>query len=341
MNLLIITQKVDKDDPILGFFHRWIEEFALSGRCDKVSVICLQEGHHVLPDNVQVWSLGKESGRSKIKYLINFYKYIIVRRREYDSVFVHMNQIYVILGGLFWRLMRKKVGLWYAHGATSTSLKIASCFANNIFTSTESGFKLKSKKKNVVGQGIDTDLFNSNPSITRDKTILTVGRISKVKRNLEMLKIIKDSAFDLHIIGSTVTDLDEKYKNDLDLEIKNLNMQSRVKFIGNIQQSQLPEYYNRASIFLNLSQTASLDKTILEAMACETLVLTTNESADRILRGINYPFVVSDLSEVSTKIKEIEQLSLQQKQEIGKSLRAEVDKNHKISRLIKNVLAFY
>ena len=28
MNLLLITQKIDKDDPILGFFHRWVEEFA-------------------------------------------------------------------------------------------------------------------------------------------------------------------------------------------------------------------------------------------------------------------------------------------------------------------------
>lgn len=28
VKLLIITQKIDINDPILGFFHKWIEEFA-------------------------------------------------------------------------------------------------------------------------------------------------------------------------------------------------------------------------------------------------------------------------------------------------------------------------
>ena len=57
MRLLILTQKVDINDDILGFFHRWIEEFAK--RCEKVIVICLQEGRHDLPSNVKVLSLGK------------------------------------------------------------------------------------------------------------------------------------------------------------------------------------------------------------------------------------------------------------------------------------------
>jgi len=28
MKLLILTQKVDIDDDVLGFFHGWLEEFA-------------------------------------------------------------------------------------------------------------------------------------------------------------------------------------------------------------------------------------------------------------------------------------------------------------------------
>lgn len=59
MRLLIVTQKVDKNDPILGFFHRWIEEF--SKHCEKLTVICLQAGEFKLPANVTVLSLGKEN----------------------------------------------------------------------------------------------------------------------------------------------------------------------------------------------------------------------------------------------------------------------------------------
>jgi len=29
MKLLIITQAVDKNHPVLGFFHRWVEELAM------------------------------------------------------------------------------------------------------------------------------------------------------------------------------------------------------------------------------------------------------------------------------------------------------------------------
>src|SRR3989338_44123 len=62
MRILIVTQAVDSADSDLGFFHRWIEEFAK--RFERVIVICLKEGQHRLPENVSVYSLGKESGKA-------------------------------------------------------------------------------------------------------------------------------------------------------------------------------------------------------------------------------------------------------------------------------------
>ena len=90
MRLLIITQKVDKNDDILGFFHRWILEFAK--HYESVTVICLEEGDHDFYSvknakfrsknsaefsgtGIKVLSLGKEIGGSKISYIFNFYKY--------------------------------------------------------------------------------------------------------------------------------------------------------------------------------------------------------------------------------------------------------------------------
>src|SRR5690349_983344 len=101
MRLLIITQKVDSKDPILGFFHRWIVEFAKN--TTKVSVVCLSKGVFNLPSNVSVYSLGKERGGNRISYTYNFFRYIWTLRHEYDAVFVHMNPIYVLLGGFFWK----------------------------------------------------------------------------------------------------------------------------------------------------------------------------------------------------------------------------------------------
>ena len=64
MRLLICTQAVDVNDPILGFFVRWIEEFAK--HCEKVTVICLRKGEYTLPQNVHVHALRSRNklGRS-------------------------------------------------------------------------------------------------------------------------------------------------------------------------------------------------------------------------------------------------------------------------------------
>ena len=131
MKLLIITQTVDKNDPILGFFHRWIGEFAKN--FEKVTVICLEMGEHHLPKNVKVLSLGKEAGRSKFQYLFKFYKYILQERKNYDAVFVHMNQEYVLLGWKFWKLWDKKIFLWRNHAKGNLFTRLAVLLSDKVF----------------------------------------------------------------------------------------------------------------------------------------------------------------------------------------------------------------
>lgn len=269
MKLLIVTQVVDINHPILGFFHRWIEEFAK--HCEKVTVICLEAGKHSLPANVAVHSLGKEQGISKVGYLVNFYQYIWCYRNDYDSIFVHMNQIYVILGGFIWRLLNKKIGLWYTHGTVSWQLRIATFFTHKVFTASEDSFRLQSKKKVVTGHGIDTDIFKPLPE---EKTIdlVTVGRISPSK-NLEHLlmvlgKIRKKFPTTLTIVGSTIDAKGEEYEASLRNQCRALNIEEAVTFYGPVKQANLPKVLNQAKVFVTASQTGSLDKVVLEAMAC-------------------------------------------------------------------------
>ena len=140
VKLLILTQKVDKNDPILGFFHRWIEEFAKY--CEKITVICLQKGEYNLPENVKVLSLGKEEisqklkvykVKSKLLFIFNFYKYIWHERKNYDTIFVHMNQEYVLLGGIFWKLFGKKIYMWRNHAKGGWLTRLAIFFQTKYF----------------------------------------------------------------------------------------------------------------------------------------------------------------------------------------------------------------
>ena len=158
MSLLIITQKVDKNDGDLGFFHDWILEFAKQN--DKVVVITQFVGVNNLPENVQIFSLGKEKGYSKIRQLFNFYKLLFRNSSKVDAVFAHMIPMWVVLGWPVFKLYRKKIYLWYVHKSVGIWLKIADKMVSKIFTASKESFRMSSEKVIIIGHGIDLNKFS-------------------------------------------------------------------------------------------------------------------------------------------------------------------------------------
>src|SRR3989338_10219603 len=235
MRMLIVTQAVDLDDPVLGFFHGWIAAF--SKHCKSVHVICLKEERHSLPANVRVHSLGKESGQSRvssfqglpsdsegspwivrIQYILRFYQYIWSLRNEYDVVFVHMNQEYVLLGGKFWRLFGKRVVLWRNHKMGSVWTHVAGFFAHTVCYTSPSAYVTPFKNACRMPIGIDTDAFK--PSGSADpSSILFIGRLDAVKKPeilMQALEILaKDKvSYNADIIGDP-TPGREAFSNEL------------------------------------------------------------------------------------------------------------------------------
>ena len=129
----------------------------------------------------------RDRSGSKIKYLGNFFRLVWKLRHRYDNVFVHMNPIYVVLAGWYWRFSGKTIGLWYTHGTISYSLRLATWFTNYIFSASRDSFPLRGrlvdKKVIVNGHGIDTDLFSANEGAVKDIDLLTVGRLSSFAEN--------------------------------------------------------------------------------------------------------------------------------------------------------------
>ena len=365
MRLLILTQKIDINDDVLGFMHGWVKEF--SHQFAGVIVICLEKGAAELPSNVKVLSLGKETGRSKIKYLINFYKHIWRERKNYDAVFVHMNHEYVILGGLIWKALGKKIGLWYAHGYVPPTLKISAKLADYIFSSTKSGFRLESQKLNVVGQGIDLEKFSvdggknkkleqrdqlaetSAPkSESNQLAILTIGRIAPSKDYLTLIKaagILNESKikFNIQVVGGTSFSRHENYFNEIKRKVKELGLPNMINFIGAIPYKDIFYYLNKSDLFVNMSHTGSLDKAILEAMASKLPIITCNEAVIEVLG--NYKgklmFKKGDYRALAERILFIRNLPQGELDKIGQDLRQLVIKNHSLGGLITKILAIY
>ncbi len=284
MKLLVITQKANENDPILGFFCRWIVEFA--GHFESVKVLCLEEGAHAFPANVTVSSLGKEKGTSRASQLAHFYRYIWQERKNYDAVFIHMNPIYAVFGGWFWKISNKKVALWYTHKAVDAKLRIAERFVDVIFTAANESFTLKTPKKRVVGHGIDVGRYASAKRVkemgSEPISIVSVGRITPIKdcgTLIEAVRILKgkwDKRFTVKFIGSPATSSDKEYAVKVKGLVEKYDLKNIVSFIGDVKPVNMPVEYSRADITVNLTPTGGIDKAVLESMAAGVPALTSN-----------------------------------------------------------------
>lgn len=347
MRLLIVTQKVDNGDPILGFFHRWIEEF--SKHCEQITVICLYEGVHNLPGNVRVLSLGKEHDISRLRYILNFYRLIWRERKNYDVVFVHMNPIYVILGWLSWRVWGKKIGLWYTHKQVDLKLRIAEKLSDIIFTASRESFRLASGKIKIMGHGIDTEVFKpTKREVSKAFRIITVGRISPIKDYetlIEAVKILVGEGISVQvdIVGSPATVADEDYLRRLQTFVREKKLEQMIRFIGPISNKELPVYLRQMDLFINTSRTGSLDKAVLEAMASGVPVITSNEALHDVFGrdAQMLMFSTGDIKECAMRIKSVRALSLEDYDALSKRLRIIVEKEHNIRILIPRILSSY
>jgi glycosyltransferase involved in cell wall biosynthesis len=276
MKLLICVQAVDRDDdPLMGFFHGWLIEF--SKHFESIEVICLKEGHHNLPANVHVHSLGKETGESRLKYIARFYAYLGSLRGTYDRVFVHMNPHYVLLGGLYWRVCRIPVFFWRNHAKMNLMTRIAARFSKNVFYTSPYACTSVFKHAIQMPVGIDTTVFV--PLLTTKlheypKKILFLGRLSPVKRVelfLEVSKILTEE-YEFHLYGD-----DPSKEKIYEKRLRSL-AGSHVFFHPAIKNEDTPTIYQTHDLYVNLTPEGSMDKTVLEAIACGIPTLVANTS---------------------------------------------------------------
>lgn len=283
MKLLIVTQAVDKNDPILGFFHRWVEEFAK--HFEHIHVIALQVGEHNLPKNVTIHSLGKEKDVDRFQQLITLYSSLITLHKNYDAVFVHMNPEYIVLAGWLWRLTGKKIGLWYNHTVGSFWLRMAHPFTTRIFHTSPYAYTARYKNAQRMPAGIDTDVFKPHPEVTKvSKSIYFQGRIAPAKR----VHIILDAFAELHGKGEAnlltlVGPENEAYTKPLRARYIALIESSAVVFKGPIPNTETPELYAAHEVSVNLTDDGNYDKTVLESMACGTPAVVSSDAFSDIV----------------------------------------------------------
>jgi glycosyltransferase involved in cell wall biosynthesis len=337
MKILIITQAVDSKNTTLGFFVRFIEEFAK--RTEKTTVICLEKGDFVLPKNINIFSLGKEQIKSRWNYLKNFFKLIFKTRKDYDTVFVHMNQEYIILGFLFWKIFRKKIFLWRNHPYGNFITRIAVKMSDVVFATSNQAYVSKFDKTKIMPVGVDKRIFKTDDSNREVGSILVFGRIAPVKR-IEMIidtfanLLAKGLNAKLNIVGDFL-EKDKGYYQIIKERIKKFRIEDFVYFRKAVPFKDAPFIYQKNDIFVNFTKAGSFDKTIVEAMSCGCKVLTTNPSLSDILPENS--FTLEDESSRLNKMEKLLSMSSVEKTKYREDVRSFIE-YHSLDNLVDKII---
>ena len=290
IKLLIITQKLDKSDENLGFFHSWLKEFAK--HCSELTVIASFVGKTDLPENIRIYSLGKESGTRKFFRIIKFWQLLFCHYSNANAVFFHMIPEFVLAATPFIFFSKKPIALWYTHKSVTRKLKLAEKLVDYIFTASELSFRLPSKKVIFTGHAIDTNFFQPAKKKTgQGVKLLALGRISPIKgyeiiiRACSRLKNYWARSWVLSVVGGPLMPRDDEYLHSLKKLVQENDLGNRISFYGARPHTEIPEIYNDHDIFISMSSTGSLDKSVLEAMSAGLTVLVSNEAFQSILPG--------------------------------------------------------
>lgn len=344
-NLLIITQKVDEEDDLLGFFVSWIREFA--SNFDKIYIITLGKGKYNLPGNVFIYSLGKERGSSRIARFFNFYKFLFHIMPKVDAVFAHMSPIFVIASWPAAFIFRKKIVLWYLHRSVTLRLKIAEKLSYKIATAARESLKFNSKKIVETGHGIDIEKFKTKKNWAGDKLrILSVGRISPIKNFetlINALGILKKEGFNpnLNIIGRPIMSEDFSYQEYLKNLTAQLGLEKNTHFIGFVPYTAISSYYKEADFCVGPLPTGGIDKAMLEGMAAGCIVLTSNHAFEKYFGKHSGELIFSNADDLALKLKNSFLKSEIEKGEISEFLVKSVQQNHNLTNLINKISNLY
>jgi glycosyltransferase involved in cell wall biosynthesis len=160
-------------------------------------------------------------------------------------------------------------------------------------------FKLDYSKIILLPNGINKKEFlNLKKKKSKSRKILYVGRLKKLKGIDFLIKALPkiDDDIVLDIVGKGI------YEKSLISLVKNLGLEKRVTFKGNLSRDDLLQNYANADLFVLLSKYEAFGICVAEALASKTACIVAKNSAlkewvDNVnCYGIEYPINIDRLS---------------------------------------------
>lgn len=218
--------------------------------------------------------------------------------KKFDILHIHSPMFYII--ALWGKLIGKKVYISF-HGedfnriSKSKLYKSISGLFDGVFAISPHMVEgLQSIHKcpvYYIGNGVDLEEFRNLNRIRKDQ-IVFVGSFKPVKRHELMVDGFsmfrqkeKYRGFKLKLVGDG--ELVSKIKN----HIANQKIEN-VEFLGQKSSKELLEIYNQSKIFALTSLSEGFPKVVLEALACNCVVVSTKVGSVPSIFGDDYPFYI-------------------------------------------------
>jgi glycosyltransferase involved in cell wall biosynthesis len=190
--------------------------------------------------------------------------------------------------------------------------------------------------------GIDLSVFYPILDMEKKWDIAFLGRLEKMKAvDLfpEMLALLKKDYPHLKMVITGEGSLKERLLNDF----TNAGVSHMVDYLGVVETDDVPKLINQSRIFIYPSREEPFGLSILEAMACEVPVVTTNVYGplEIITEGVDGLTVnPDDASEIAAAVRtllEDDKLRTQ----IGKEGRVTVEKRFDIRQHLESLSSIY
>lgn len=347
MRVLMITQKLDPADPLLGFTVGWVR--ALLSRVQRLDVLCLEEppfdrldaAFGEYPPNLRTFSMGKERGFGRLRVARRFYRVLFGIMGKTDVIFSHMVPRYTWMAAPVAMAYPVPQVLWYTHRQVSFELKLALAAARRVATAVPESFPIASPKVRALGHGIDADFFAPDPSVPRDDPplVVQVGRIMPIKHQhilLRALAKISDQPARVAIVGAVAPGTDPGYLDYLRQLAADLGIAERVHFAGGLPPAGVVEHYRRATVAVNLSPDGLFDKAALESMMTGTPTVVSSAAFDPLLGEHAAAFRINgpeDEDGLANRLADVLDMAAGRRAAIAQEVRARAVAAHSLDQL--------
>ena len=336
--VFVFTPRIDTGNPLFGHSIEWIKELGKQAKIVNVYAVHLGTLPSFEIQNIRFREIGGGNLINRIKaigMLVTICIQIIFTKPDNKLVMYHMIKEPAVILGPFFKIFGIRQILWYSHSKSTLPLRIALRWVNQVYSPTSVSFPFKSNKVLVTGHGISSSKFLMSDSAgQRVHSVLSVGRISRIKNFEKIIEAISGTSLTLEIVGPI---FDTTYRDELieRAQEKGVALQTR----GEIPYELMPSVFNKAEIYF-MGSPMTLDKAAVQAAMCGCFVVSEEREALESVGMANFwrHLGFSEIPSLKEQISEILKLSARESRIYRKDISAYAKHHNSLDALMSLIL---